>query len=102
LHTSAPTARELLLKIAQSTPKVEPIELLEEKESQIVEPEILPNPSTSSISNPNEEETLVSDIFNFKNEYFIKFGDTSKYHTVGKPRNPKVSEIPLYMNEKAF
>jgi hypothetical protein len=31
LHTSAPVARELLLKIAQSTPKAEPIEFLEEK-----------------------------------------------------------------------
>jgi hypothetical protein len=31
LHTSTPTARELLLKIAQSTPEAEPIEFLEEK-----------------------------------------------------------------------
>jgi hypothetical protein len=33
LHTFDPVARELLLKIAQSTPKAEPIEFLEEKES---------------------------------------------------------------------
>jgi hypothetical protein len=33
LHTSAPTARGLLLKIAQSTLEAEPIEFLEEKES---------------------------------------------------------------------
>jgi hypothetical protein len=33
LHTSAPATRELLLKIAQSTPEAEPIEFLEEKES---------------------------------------------------------------------
>jgi hypothetical protein len=72
LHTSAPTARELLLKIAQSTPEAEPIEFLEEKESQIVEPKILPNPSTSAISNPDEDETLVSEIFNFEDEYFTE------------------------------
>jgi hypothetical protein len=95
LHTSAPAARELLLKIAQSTPEAEPIEFLEEKESQIVEPEILPNPSTLAISNPDEEETLVSEIFNFEDEYFTEFGDTSKYHTVGKPRNSKLSKKTL-------
>jgi hypothetical protein len=33
LHTSAPAATELLLKIAQSTPEAEPVEFLEEKES---------------------------------------------------------------------
>jgi hypothetical protein len=33
LHTSAPMARGLLLKIAQSTLEAEPIEFLEEKES---------------------------------------------------------------------
>jgi hypothetical protein len=33
LHTYAPAARELLLKIAQSTCEAEPIEFLEEKES---------------------------------------------------------------------
>jgi hypothetical protein len=102
LHTSAPATRELLLKIAQSTPEAEPIEFLEEKESQIVEPEILPNPSTSAISNPDEEETPVSEIFNFEDEYFIEFGDTSKYHTVGKPRNSKLLEKPLDMTDKAF
>jgi hypothetical protein len=31
LHTSAPAARELLLKIAQSTPEAEPIEFLEKE-----------------------------------------------------------------------
>jgi hypothetical protein len=102
LHTSAPAARELLLKIAQSTPEVEPVEFLEEKESQIVEPEILPNPSTSAISNPDEEETLVSEIFNFKYEYFTEFGDTSKYHMVRKPQNLKLLEKPLDMTDKAF
>jgi hypothetical protein len=95
LHTSAPTARELLLKIAQPTPEAEPIEFLEEKESQIVEPEILLNPSTSAISNPDEAETPVLEIFNFEDEYFTKFGDTSKYHTVGKPRNSKLSKKNL-------
>jgi hypothetical protein len=100
LHTSAPTARALLLKIAQSTPNAEPIEFLEE--SQIVEPEILPNPSTSAISNLDEEETPISEIFNFEDEYFAEFGDTSKCYTVRKPRNPKLLEKPLDITDKAF
>jgi hypothetical protein len=102
LHTSAPAARELLLKIAQSTPEAEPIEFLKEKESQIVEPEILPNPSTLAISNPDEDKTLVSEIFNFEDEYFTEFGDTSKYHMVGKLRNSKLLEKPLDITDKAF
>jgi hypothetical protein len=74
------------------------LKCLEEKEFQIVEPEILPKPSTSAISNPNEEETPVSEIFNFEDEYFTEFGDTSKYHTVGKPQNSKLLEKTLRYN----
>jgi hypothetical protein len=48
----------------------------------------------SAISN-SDEETLVSEIFNFEDEYFTEFGDTSKYHTVGKPQNSKLLEKTL-------
>jgi len=102
LHTSAPAARELLLKIAQSTPEAESIEFLEEKESQVVEPKIPPNPSTSTISIPDEEETLVLDIFNFEDKYFTEFGDTSKYHTIENPQNSNFIRKPLDMTDQAF
>lgn len=70
--------------------------------SHIVEPEIIFDPSTSAISNPDKEETPVSEIFDFKDEYFTDFSDTSKHHMVGKPQNTKLLEKPSNMTDQAF
>jgi hypothetical protein len=52
-----------------------------------VEHEIIPNPSQPLVVLiPDEEESPVLDfIFEFEDEYFTKFSNTSIYHTIRKP-----------------
>jgi hypothetical protein len=88
LHISAAKGREHLLNISQATPTYEAKQKFsEEKEFHIAEHEIIPNPSQpSAVLIPGEEETPVSDfIFEFEDEYFTEFGNTSNYHTIRKP-----------------
>jgi hypothetical protein len=92
LHISTNLGRNILDKILENTPLPEEVEekLLEE-ESQIAEPESLPNPSqTSVVPNPEpmkKEETPILDfMLEFKDELFTEYENTSKYHTMRKPQ----------------
>ena len=74
LHVSANTGKSILTKILENIPEEVEEKPLEE-ESQIAEPESLPDPSpTSAIPNPEppeKEETLISDfMLEFKDELF--------------------------------
>jgi hypothetical protein len=110
LHLLAPKARRILDQILEDKPK-EPLEEdpLEE-ESQIAEPESLPNPPQTlaiPISEPPEkEETLILDfMLKFKDELFTEYGNTSNYYSVWKPQEPKKSSLPkepLDPSEEAF
>jgi hypothetical protein len=66
----------------------------------------MPNPSQPlAVLIPDEEETPVSDfIFEFEDEYFTEFGNTSNYHTVRKPQSSKSStpEKILDFTDRAF
>ena len=80
LHVSANTGRSILIKILENTPEEVEKKPLEE-ESQIAEPESLPNPSpTSAIPNPEppkKEETPILDfMLEFEDELFDEYGDT--------------------------
>jgi hypothetical protein len=75
-------------KILQDLPKER--EKLLEEESQLVEPESLPEPSpTSAILDPEQlqkEETPISDfMLEFEDELFVEYGNTSNYHIMRKP-----------------
>jgi hypothetical protein len=61
-----------------------------EEESQIAEPESLPEPSqTSAIPDlklPKKEKTLISDfILEFEDELFDEYRNTLNYHMMMKP-----------------
>ena len=89
LHVSAYTGRSILTKILEDTPKEVEEKPLEE-ESQIAEPESIENPSpTSTILDPKppkKEQTPILDfMFEFKDELFDEFGNTSNYHTMRRP-----------------
>jgi hypothetical protein len=97
----------VLLNISQATSTYEAKpKFLEEKEFQIAEQEIIPNPSqTLAVLIPDEEETPVLDfIFEFEDEYFTEFGNTLNYHTVRKPQGLKSStpENFLDFTDRAF
>ena len=94
MHVFANLGRSILTKILENTPKEE--EKCLEEESQIAEPESLPNPSqTSAVPNPEppkKEETLILDfMLEFEDELFAEYGNTSNYHTVRKPQKPQKS-----------
>jgi hypothetical protein len=62
-----------------------------EEEPKIAKPEILPEPSHALAlaildpKPPKEEETPISDfMFEFEDEIFDDYGNTSKYHMVKK------------------
>jgi hypothetical protein len=83
-------ARKILDQILADKPE-EPLEENPlEKESQIAEPESLPNPPQPSAipisETPEKEETLLSDFkLDFEDELFTKYGNTSNYYSVRKP-----------------
>jgi hypothetical protein len=89
LHVSANLGRSILTRILENTPEEVEEKLLEE-ESQIAEPEPLPNPSqTSTVLDPEppeKEETPISDfMLEFEDELFAEYGNTSNYRTLRKP-----------------
>ena len=81
-----------------------------EKESQIAEPESLPDPSpTLAIPNPKppeKEETPISDfMLEFEDELFDEYENTLNYHTMRIPQKSRKSssnEEPLDPSEEAF
>jgi hypothetical protein len=67
-----------------------------EKETKIVEPKILPEPSQPLAlaildpEPPKEEESLISDfMFEFEDELFYDYENTSKYDMMKKPQEYK-------------
>jgi hypothetical protein len=93
------------MKILQDLP--EEREKLLEEESQITEPESLPEPSqTSAIPDPKppkKEKTPISDfILEFEDKHFDEYGNTSNYHMMRKPQEPRKSSSvePLDTSEE--
>ena len=89
LHVSTYSGRSILTKILGNIPEEVEEKPLEE-ESQIAEPESLPDQSqTLAIPDPEppeKEETPISDfMLEFKDELFDKYGNTSNYHTMRRP-----------------
>jgi hypothetical protein len=89
LRVSSNSRRSILTKVSESTPE-EVEEKPLEKEYQIAEPELLPNPSpTLAVPNPRppeKEETLILDfMLELEDELFAKYGNTSNYHTMKRP-----------------
>ena len=89
LHVSANAGRSILTKILENIPEEEEDKPLEE-ESQIAEPESLPDPSPTSVvpnpEPPKKEETPISDfMLKFKDELFDEYGNTLNYHTMRRP-----------------
>ena len=89
MHVSANSGRSILTKILENI-----LEEVEEKpleeESQIAEPESLPNPSpTLAIPNlepPEKEETPILDfMLEFEDELFDEYENTLNYHTMRRP-----------------
>jgi hypothetical protein len=78
LHTSATKAGELLLTFSQITPTYEAKPPQELVQKQIAEPESFPNPYQPLAIIPDTGETPVSaNVFEFEDEYFSEFGNTS-------------------------
>ena len=108
LHVSANAGRSILTKILENIPEEVEEKPLEE-ESQIAEPESLPNPSpTLAIINPKppeKEETPILDfMFEFEDELFDEYGNTLNYHTIRRPQKSRKSlhEEPLDPSEEAL
>jgi hypothetical protein len=90
LHTPTTKARELPLNLSQITPTYEAKPPQELVEKQIAEPESFPNPYQPSAIIPDTGETpVLANVFEFKDEYFSKFGNTSNYHLIRKPQKSK-------------
>jgi hypothetical protein len=80
-----------------------------EEESQIVESKSLSEPSsTSAILDPEplkKEKTPISDfMLEFEDKLFAEYGNTSNYHVMRKPQEPRksLSIEPLDHSEEAF
>ena len=89
LHVSTNAGRSILMKILENIPE-EVEEKPLEKQSQIAEPESLPDPSpTSVIPNPEplkkEETTILDFMLEFNDELFDEYGNTSNYHAMRRP-----------------
>jgi hypothetical protein len=92
MYVSAEQGRSILTKILANLPKER--EKLLEEESQLVEPESLPEPSpTSAILDPEppeKEKTLILDfMLEFEDEFFAEYGNTSNYHVMRKPQESR-------------
>ena len=95
MHVSANTRRSILTKILEDVPEEVEEKPLEE-ESQIAEPESLPNPSpTLVIPNPKlpeKEETPISNfMLKFEDELFDEYRNTLNYHTMRRPQKSRKS-----------
>jgi len=89
LHVSTNSGRSIHTKIFGNTPEEVEKKPLEE-ESQIAEPESLPDPSPASVipdlEPPEKEETPILDfMLEFEDELLDEYGDTSNYHTMRRP-----------------
>jgi hypothetical protein len=96
MHIFTEKGRSILTKILADLP--EEREKLLEEESQLAKPEFLPEPSpTLAIPDPEQpekEETLISDfIFEFEDELFDKYENTSNYYVMRKPQEPRKSSV---------
>ena len=107
VHVSAEQGRIILTKILADLPQER--EKLLEEESQLAQPEFLPEPSpTSAILDPEppeKEETPISDfMLEFEDELFAKYENTSNYHVMRKPQEPRKSSSvkPLDPSKEAF
>jgi hypothetical protein len=94
----APKARKILDHILADIPKEQPEENPLEEESQIVEPESLPNPpqplAILIFEPPEKEETPLLDfMLDFEDELFTEYGNTSNYYSVWKPQELKKSSL---------
>ena len=90
VHVSAEQGRIILMKILADLPKER--EKLLEEESQLAQPEFLPEPSpTLAIPDPEppeKEETPISDfMLEFEDELFDEYRNTLNYHTMRRPRS---------------
>ena len=88
MHVSTEKGRSILTKTLADLPKER--EKMLEEESQIAEPESLPELSpTSAILDPElpkKEETPILDfMLEFEDELFDEYGDTLNYHTMRRP-----------------
>jgi hypothetical protein len=107
MHVSAEQGRCILTKILAGLP--EEREKLLEEESQLAEPESLPEPSpTLAIPHPEppkKKKTPILDfMLEFKDEIFAKYENTSNYYIMRKPQEPRKSSSvePLDPYEEAF
>jgi predicted nucleotidyltransferase len=90
MHITAEQAKDILIKIVDNLSEED--EKLLEEEPKIAEPKILPEPSQPlalAILDPRplkEEETPILDfMFEFEDELFDNYRNTSKYHMMKKP-----------------
>jgi hypothetical protein len=102
LHLSASEGREILTKILENTPytsiRDDPpediVETAPKEEPMIVEPEPLATPLEAStilqVPEPLKEEKipLSEDMFEFEEDLFPNFGNTSNYSTIRKSSAP--------------
>jgi hypothetical protein len=91
MHITAEQAKYILIKIVDNL--LEEDEKLLEEEPKIAEPKIFPEraqPLALAILDPEppkEEETPILDfMFEFKDELFDDYGNSSKYHMMKKPQ----------------
>jgi hypothetical protein len=91
MYITAEQAKDILIKIVDNLPEED--EKLLEEEPKIAEPKILSEPSQPLAlaildpEPPKEEETLILDfMFEFEDEIFDDYRNTSKYHMMKKPQ----------------
>jgi hypothetical protein len=90
MHVSTEKRRSILTKILQDLP--EEREKLLEEESQLAEPESIPEPSpTLAIPDPKplekEETPILNFMLEFEDKLFDEYGNTSNYYVMRKPRS---------------
>jgi hypothetical protein len=106
MHVSAEEARSILTKILQNLP--EEREKLLEEESQVAESESKPSPTSAILDPepPKKEKTPILDfMLEFEDEFFAEYENTSNYHVMRKPQEPRKSSSsvePLDPSEEAF
>jgi hypothetical protein len=102
LYLSASEGRQILTKILENTPDTsipddppeDVVETAPEEEHMIVEPEPLATPLEASTilqvpEPPKEEEIpLLEDMFEFEEDLFSNFGNTSNYSAIRKSSAP--------------
>jgi hypothetical protein len=93
MHITAECAKTILINILNDLPKET---LLEEKEISIAEPELLPKISQPlaivelELPQKEEEEFSLPDVlFDIEDDLFTNFGNTSNYHLIEKPQQPR-------------